>query len=70
MLNIMSIIPWLVHESRLVIKAQTYPFPFRGHICWCWNGARQKHPMSSILLQLGVKDMLLADCKYFLCSED
>ncbi|KIK99120.1 hypothetical protein PAXRUDRAFT_30706 [Paxillus rubicundulus Ve08.2h10] len=34
--------------------------------CWRWNGARQKRPMSSIVLQPGVKDMLLADCKDFL----
>ena len=26
--------------------------------------------MSSIVLQPGVKDMLLADCKDFLCSEE
>ncbi|EIW75156.1 P-loop containing nucleoside triphosphate hydrolase protein [Coniophora puteana RWD-64-598 SS2] len=38
--------------------------------CWRWNGARQKRPMSSIVLQPGVKDMLLADCKDFLRSED
>ncbi|KAF8815434.1 P-loop containing nucleoside triphosphate hydrolase protein [Phlegmacium glaucopus] len=38
--------------------------------CWRWNGARQKRPMSSIVLQPGVKDMLLADCRDFLCSEE
>ncbi|KZT07175.1 P-loop containing nucleoside triphosphate hydrolase protein [Laetiporus sulphureus 93-53] len=38
--------------------------------CWRWNGARQKRPMSSIVLEPGVKDMILADCKDFLCSED
>ncbi|KAH9851980.1 hypothetical protein C2E23DRAFT_216722 [Lenzites betulinus] len=38
--------------------------------CWRWNGARQKRPMSSIVLEPGVKDMVLADCKDFLCSED
>ncbi|KAG5731902.1 hypothetical protein E4T56_gene20607 [Termitomyces sp. T112] len=38
--------------------------------CWRWNGARQKRPMSSIVLQPGVKDMLLADCKDFLTSEE
>ena len=38
--------------------------------CWRWNGARQKRPMSSIVLQPGVKDMLLADCKDFLQSEE
>ncbi|KAF8634654.1 hypothetical protein AX15_000794 [Amanita polypyramis BW_CC] len=37
--------------------------------CWRWNGARHKRPMSSIVLQPGVKDMLLADCKDFLASE-
>ncbi|KAG1857362.1 P-loop containing nucleoside triphosphate hydrolase protein [Suillus subalutaceus] len=42
----------------------------RTYGCWRWNGARQKRPMSSIVLQPGVKDMLLADCKDFLCSED
>lgn len=37
---------------------------------WRWNGARQKRPMSSIVLEPGVKDMLLADCRDFLRSED
>lgn len=37
---------------------------------WRWNGARQKRPMSSIVLEPGVKDMLLADCRDFLCSEE
>ncbi|CAE6459888.1 unnamed protein product [Rhizoctonia solani] len=37
---------------------------------WRWNGARQKRPMSSIVLEPGVKDMLLADAKDFLRSED
>ncbi|KAK1226332.1 hypothetical protein PQX77_010696 [Marasmius sp. AFHP31] len=41
-----------------------------SYACWRWNGARQKRPMSSIVLQPGVKDMLLADCKDFLSSED
>ncbi|KAL0954067.1 hypothetical protein HGRIS_005218 [Hohenbuehelia grisea] len=41
-----------------------------AYCCWRWNGARQKRPMSSIVLQPGVKDMLLADCKDFLCSEE
>jgi hypothetical protein len=42
----------------------------RTYSCWRWNGSRQKRPMSSIVLQPGVKDMLLADCKDFLCSEE
>ena len=37
---------------------------------WRWNGARQKRPMSSIVLEPGVKDMLIADCRDFLCSEE
>lgn len=41
-----------------------------SYSCWRWNGARQKRPMSSIVLQPGVKDMLLADCKDFLNSEE
>ncbi|KAI0070707.1 P-loop containing nucleoside triphosphate hydrolase protein [Panus rudis PR-1116 ss-1] len=41
---------------------------YGGH--WRWNGARQKRPMSSIVLEPGVKDMILEDCKDFLRSED
>ena len=40
------------------------------HGCWRWNGARAKRPMSSIVLEPAVKEMLLADCKDFLDSED
>ncbi len=45
-------------------------FRYRAYCCWRWNGARQKRPMSSIVLEPGVKDMILADCKDFLESED
>ncbi|KAI0047147.1 P-loop containing nucleoside triphosphate hydrolase protein [Auriscalpium vulgare] len=38
--------------------------------CWRWNGARQKRPMSSIVLEPAVKEMLLADCRDFLRSEE
>ncbi|KAH8806670.1 P-loop containing nucleoside triphosphate hydrolase protein [Flagelloscypha sp. PMI_526] len=41
----------------------------RSYSCWRWNGARAKRPMSSIVLQPGVKDMILNDCKDFLSSE-
>ncbi|TEB21985.1 hypothetical protein FA13DRAFT_1766524 [Coprinellus micaceus] len=37
---------------------------------WRFNGSRQKRPMSSIVLEPGVKEMLLADCKDFLNSEE
>jgi chaperone BCS1 len=51
------------HRVHIFLADTTYS-------CWRWNGARQKRPMSSIVLQPGVKDMLLADCKDFLCSEE
>ncbi|KAF8196836.1 hypothetical protein K438DRAFT_1585915 [Mycena galopus ATCC 62051] len=51
------------HRVHIFMADTTYQ-------CWRWNGARQKRPMSSIVLQPGVKDMLLADCKDFLCSEE
>ncbi|KAK0478682.1 BCS1 N terminal-domain-containing protein [Armillaria luteobubalina] len=51
------------HRVHIFLADTSYP-------CWRWNGARQKRPMSSIVLQPGVKDMLLADCKDFLCSEE
>jgi hypothetical protein len=33
---------------------------------WGWNGARQKRPLSSIVLERGIKEMLLEDAKDFL----
>ncbi|KAI3616458.1 mitochondrial chaperone bcs1 [Moniliophthora roreri] len=51
------------HRVHIFLADTTYG-------CWRWNGARQKRPMSSIVLQPGVKDMLLADCKDFLASEE
>ncbi|KIY62183.1 P-loop containing nucleoside triphosphate hydrolase protein [Cylindrobasidium torrendii FP15055 ss-10] len=51
------------HRVHIFLADTTYP-------CWRWNGARQKRPMSSIVLQPGVKEMLLADCKDFLQSEE
>ncbi|KIJ55118.1 hypothetical protein M422DRAFT_151461 [Sphaerobolus stellatus SS14] len=40
------------------------------HGSWRWNGARQKRPMSSIVLEPGIKEMILNDCKDFLRSEE
>ncbi|KAI9507948.1 P-loop containing nucleoside triphosphate hydrolase protein [Russula earlei] len=40
------------------------------YACWRWNGTRQKRPMSSIILEPPVKEMLLTDCRDFLGSED
>ena len=36
---------------------------------WRWNGAHQKRPLSSVVLEPGVKDMLISDTKDFLASE-
>ncbi|KAG8950019.1 hypothetical protein FRC04_008098 [Tulasnella sp. 424] len=37
---------------------------------WRWSGSRPKRPMSSIILEPGVKEMLIEDAKDFLTSED
>jgi hypothetical protein len=37
---------------------------------WRWNGSRQKRPMDSIVLESNVKDMIVADCKDFMNSEE
>ncbi|KAG9019095.1 hypothetical protein FRB90_006409 [Tulasnella sp. 427] len=37
---------------------------------WRWNGARAKRPLSSIVLEPGVKDMLMADARDFIASEE
>ena len=36
---------------------------------WRWNGAQKKRPLSSVVLEPGVKDMLIADARDFLASE-
>ncbi|KAF8336233.1 P-loop containing nucleoside triphosphate hydrolase protein [Amanita rubescens] len=51
-----------VHRVHIYLADTTYN-------CWRWNGARHKRPMSSIVLQPGVKDMIINDCKDFLASE-
>ncbi|KAI0285643.1 P-loop containing nucleoside triphosphate hydrolase protein [Russula brevipes] len=51
------------HRVHIFMADTTYA-------CWRWNGARQKRPMSSIVLEPAVKEMLLADCRDFLRSED
>jgi chaperone BCS1 len=68
------VIKRLVHEAKKQYEADA---EHRVHIFladhygyWRWNGARQKRPLSSIVLEPGVKDMVVADCKDFLRSED
>lgn len=38
--------------------------------CWRWNGSRQKRPLDSVVLESSVKDMIVADCKDFMNSEE
>ena len=71
--NIVFISLWRIRKFHFPLSPATSTYswlPGRTYGCWRWNGARQKRPMSSIVLQPGVKDMLLADCKDFLCSEE
>ncbi|KAG8780445.1 hypothetical protein FRC12_023027 [Ceratobasidium sp. 428] len=58
------------YEYELDMEHRVHIFLADQHGGWRWNGARQKRPMSSIVLEPGVKDMLLADAKDFLRSED
>jgi hypothetical protein len=48
----------------------SYVHTSRTSSAWRYNGSRQKRPMSSIVLEPGVKEMILDDCKDFLESED
>ncbi|KAH9996395.1 P-loop containing nucleoside triphosphate hydrolase protein [Russula compacta] len=41
-----------------------------AYASWRWKGTRQTRPLSSIILEPGIKEMLLADCRDFLRSED
>lgn len=41
----------------------------RRHGSWRWTDSRHKRPMSSIVLDPGVKEMLLDDTRDFLRSE-
>jgi chaperone BCS1 len=71
--SIVYIFFWVTRKIRLSYETCHYLTVLmlrRTYSCWRWNGARQKRPMSSIVLQPGVKDMLLADCKDFLQSEE
>lgn len=72
-LNIVFTFSSLIRESHQAERLPVSPIltPLSGSYgSWRWNGARQKRPMSSIVLEPGVKDMILNDCKDFLCSEE
>ncbi|KAF7790052.1 hypothetical protein EIP86_001001 [Pleurotus ostreatoroseus] len=55
------------YEAEAVHRIQIYFADSHG--CWRWTDSRHKRPLSSIVLNPGVKEMLLADTKDFLKSE-
>ncbi|OBZ70965.1 putative mitochondrial chaperone BCS1-B [Grifola frondosa] len=55
------------YEAETVHRIQIYFADSHG--CWRWTDSRHKRPMSSIVLNPGVKEMLLSDTKDFLKSE-
>jgi mitochondrial chaperone BCS1 len=69
-----DVIKRLVLEAKKQYEAdaehRVHIFLAEQHGYWRWNGARQKRPLSSIVLEPEVKDMLVADCKDFLRSEE
>ena len=55
------------YEAEAVHRIQIYFADTYGS--WRWTDSRHKRPMSSIVLNAGVKEMLIADTKDFLRSE-
>ncbi|KAI0743670.1 P-loop containing nucleoside triphosphate hydrolase protein [Daedaleopsis nitida] len=55
------------YEAEAVHRIQIYFADSHG--CWRWTDSRHKRPMSSIVLNPGVKEMLMSDTKDFLKSE-
>ncbi|PFH45533.1 hypothetical protein AMATHDRAFT_51616 [Amanita thiersii Skay4041] len=55
------------YEAEAVHRIQIYFADSHGS--WRWTDSRHKRPMSSIVLNPGVKEMLLTDTKDFLKSE-
>ncbi|ESK91490.1 mitochondrial chaperone bcs1 [Moniliophthora roreri MCA 2997] len=55
------------YEAEAIHRIQIYFADSHG--CWRWTDSRHKRPMNSIVLNPGVKEMLLADTKDFLASE-
>lgn len=55
------------YEAEAVHRIQIYFADSHGS--WRWTDSRHKRPMSSIVLNPGVKEMLLEDTKDFLRSE-
>ncbi|KAG8861432.1 hypothetical protein FRB96_002881 [Tulasnella sp. 330] len=57
-------------EYESDMEHRVHIFLADSHGSWRWNGARQKRPLSSIVLERGVKDMLMADARDFMASEE
>lgn len=55
------------YEAEAVHRIQIYFADSHGS--WRWTDSRHKRPMESIVLEPGVKEMLLADTRDFLRSE-
>lgn len=55
------------YEAEAVHRIQIYFADSHGS--WRWTDSRHKRPMSSIVLNPGVKEMLLNDAKDFIKSE-
>jgi len=55
------------YEAEAIHRIQIYFADQYGS--WRWTDSRHKRPMSSIVLEPGVKEMLLGDTKDFLSSE-
>lgn len=55
------------YEAEAVHRIQIYFADSHG--CWRWTDSRHKRPISSIVLNPGVKEMLLSDTRDFLKSE-
>jgi chaperone BCS1 len=55
------------YEAEAVHRIQIYIADSHGS--WRWTDSRHKRPMSSIVLNPGVKEMLLSDTRDFLKSE-
>ena len=55
------------YEAEAVHRIQIYFADAHGS--WRWTDSRHKRPMESIVLEPGVKEMLLADTRDFLRSE-
>ncbi|KAH8107701.1 P-loop containing nucleoside triphosphate hydrolase protein [Cristinia sonorae] len=55
------------YEAEAIHRIQIYFADSHG--CWRWTDSRHKRPLSSIVLNPGVKEMLIADTRDFLKSE-